>query len=340
MHRGGTVSVVLVRPLVLAIAGDEASLASFYRATDLTPEMLADTEARITASQFCVAWAQATELSKGGEPLALRLAHAIPQGAFGVVEYVCRSAPTLGDAITQWVRYLGLLDDAVGVALVAEKSGASALRVIEESEAPAPASHELCFAVIAKQARAMIGARYHTARIAFEHASTNERARAFERFFECEVRFGAPHTEMVFASEVLAAKLPSADPSLLDILLRAADKEQRERPVGQPLTEQVRRVLRGWMKGGAIPVDGAELEPIAKQLGLGGRSLQRRLKDEGTSFQALRDETRRHLADRYLEEGLSIAEVSFLLGFSEPSAFFRAFKRWTGSTPGASLLAR
>jgi AraC-like DNA-binding protein len=72
---------------------------------------------------------------------------------------------------------------------------------------------------------------------------------------------------------------------------------------------------------------------MAKRLGLTARSLQRRLQDEGTSFQALRDETRRSLADRYLGQGLSVAEISFLLGFSEPSAFFRAFKRWTGLTP-------
>jgi AraC-like DNA-binding protein len=64
-----------------------------------------------------------------------------------------------------------------------------------------------------------------------------------------------------------------------------------------------------------------------------GRSLQRRLKDEGTVFQSVRDEMRRDLADHYLGQGMSFAEISFLLGFSEPSAFFRAFKRWTGLTP-------
>jgi len=72
---------------------------------------------------------------------------------------------------------------------------------------------------------------------------------------------------------------------------------------------------------------------VAKQLGLTVRSLQRRLKDAGTSFQAAREDVRRTLAQRYLDDGLAIAEISFLLGFSEPSAFFRAFKRWTGLTP-------
>jgi AraC-like DNA-binding protein len=69
------------------------------------------------------------------------------------------------------------------------------------------------------------------------------------------------------------------------------------------------------------------------------RSLQRRLRDEGTSFNAVREQTRRELATRYLDDKLSIAEISFLLGFSEPSAFFRAYKRWTGETPRATRTA-
>lgn len=331
--------MVLVRPLVIAIAHDGAALRAFYRATDLTPELLADTDARMSAAQFCVAWAQAIELTK--EPaLALRLAEAIPHGAFGVVEYVCRSAPTLRDAITRWVRYLGLLDDAVRVGLVAatdRRDGESSLRVEEESEAPAPASHELCFAVIARHGAGMLGARFAVRSVRFTHRVREEVVERYERFFGCDVRFGAAHTEMLFARDVLDAELPSSDPSLLAILVRAAESQRVERPAGLPLTVEVRRLLASAasdvQRGGPPASEGAELEVIAKKLGLGGRSLQRRLKDEGTSFQALRDETRRSLADRYFDQGLSIAEVSFLLGFSEPSAFFRAFKRWTGLTP-------
>jgi AraC-like DNA-binding protein len=83
----------------------------------------------------------------------------------------------------------------------------------------------------------------------------------------------------------------------------------------------------------ALRTDEGHVEVVAKRLGLTARSLQRRLKDENTSFNAVREDVRQQLSRRYLEEGLSIAEISFLLGFSEPSAFFRAFKRWTGLTP-------
>jgi len=83
----GSVSVLLVRPLVVALGS--ARLAPFWAATDLTPELVADDDARITPAQFCVAWSEALRLT--GEPqLALAIAGAMPAGAFGIVEYVCR----------------------------------------------------------------------------------------------------------------------------------------------------------------------------------------------------------------------------------------------------------
>jgi AraC-like DNA-binding protein len=79
--------------------------------------------------------------------------------------------------------------------------------------------------------------------------------------------------------------------------------------------------------------DSRTIERIARELGLTPRSRQRRLKDEGSSFQVVRDEVRRELAISYLERRLPVTEIAFLLGFSDPSAFCRAFKRWTGVPP-------
>jgi AraC-like DNA-binding protein len=96
----------------------------------------------------------------------------------------------------------------------------------------------------------------------------------------------------------------------------------------------VKRVLHETLRS-----DEGHIDVVAKRLGLTSRSLQRRLKDEQTTFNAIREDVRRELAQRYLADGLAIAEISFLLGFSEPSAFFRAFKRWTGTTPRSASLA-
>jgi AraC-like DNA-binding protein len=147
-------------------------------------------------------------------------------------------------------------------------------------------------------------------------------------FFGAPVRFGAPHTELVFDRATLDLALTSADPNLLAILLPTAEEKRARKATDAPMTDRVRRQLRS-----ALSNADTQLDVLAKRLGMTGRSLQRRLKDEGTSFQALRESTRRDLADQYLGKGLSFSEIAFLLGFSEPSAFFRAFKRWTGLTP-------
>jgi AraC-like DNA-binding protein len=281
----------------------------------------------VSPAQFCVAWAEAVRLRR--DPgLALTLAETMPPGAFGVVEYVCRSAATLGAALTYWVRYLGILDDAVEVALF-EEGDLAAVRVVTDSDAPAPASHELCFAVMVRNARLLLGGTaFRVTEVRYTHRADQAHLARHRAFFEAPVVFGAKTTELVFPRTLLEAPLASADPNLLLVLLAAAEEKRAKAPQHLPLTDQVRRALRPLLTD-----DLAQLDGVAKRLGMTGRSLQRRLKDEGTSFQETRDAVRRELADAYLGQGMSFAEISFLLGFAEPSAFFRAFKRWTGVTP-------
>jgi AraC-like DNA-binding protein len=319
----GSISVLLVRPLALALGSSR--LPAFWRATDLTPELIADDDARISPAQFCVAWAEAVRLT-GDPQLALAIARATPPGAFGIVEYVCKSAPTLGDALRQWVRYLNLLDDAVEVGLESDGDRAC-LRVVRESEAPAPASHELCFALVAQYARKLVAAPLRITAVELAHRAPGDVA-AYRAWFDAPVRFDATETQLVLPRAALDHALVSSDPALLAILTRAADELARRTADDPSMAAQVARVLRDLLRD-----DAGNIDVVAKRLGMTSRSLQRRLKDEGTSFQAVRDATRQELARRYLDARLSIAEISFLLGFSEPSAFFRAFKRWTGLTP-------
>jgi AraC-like DNA-binding protein len=332
MRRRGSISVILVRPLAALLQGNAAQLQRFLEATDLTPQLLANDDVRVTPAQFCVAWSEAAR-QLGDPQLALRLAAATPAGAFGVVEYVCRSAPTLGDALRHWVRYLNLLDDAVEVALVEEHDRAC-VRVVTESEAPAPASHELCFALLLAHARRLATVPFRALSVDFVHPAHGDVA-AYRKALDAPVRFKAEYTQLVLPRSALALPLASADPTLLGILQRHADALKPADQGQPPLIEAVERALAATLKD-----DEATIETVGKELGLTARSLQRRLRDEGTTFGDLRDGVRQKLAARYLADGMSNAEISFLLGFSEPSAFFRAFKRWTGRTPEETRGAR
>jgi AraC-like DNA-binding protein len=100
-------------------------------------------------------------------------------------------------------------------------------------------------------------------------------------------------------------------------------------PRGADLIERTRRAIGGRLRGGD-----PSLEGVAREMGMSERSLQRHLRDHGSSFNALADEVREATACLYLEQpDMALAEIAFLLGFSDQSSFNRAFKRWTGLTP-------
>jgi AraC-like DNA-binding protein len=307
------------------------TLDAFYDATGLTPAIVADPDARIAPATLRLAWHHAVRLT-ANPYLALHLATALPPGAFGIVEYVVRSAPTTGDAILLGLRYLNIVDEVSRGELI---RGDHPDHIDLHIAADSPIPHEASLAAVVGQARLLAGAdTFRPVAVELSNTPPGDHA-TYEAFFQCPVRFNASRTRLILSRASLSIPLATADPNLLPILLRAADDLLARCATPSTTTAQVRRVLADSLRTAEIDV-----EHVAARLGVTARSLQRRLKDEDTTFFAVRDDLRRELASTYLDGGLSITEISFLLGFSEASAFFRAFKRWTGTTPQASRLSR
>lgn len=148
-------------------------------------------------------------------------------------------------------------------------------------------------------------------------------------YFGCTPTWGARHGRMVFTPEVWATPIVGANPRLRATLEAHATELYRESLIAHSFSEQVRAVIAQCLRDGE-----PRIGEVAQRLGMTVRTLQRRLQDESLGFAALIDEARLHLARRYLaDESLTISEVSFALGYSEPSAFARAFKRWAGCAP-------
>ncbi|WP_197539346.1 helix-turn-helix transcriptional regulator [Sorangium cellulosum] len=151
---------------------------------------------------------------------------------------------------------------------------------------------------------------------------------AYEQFLGARMRRGTKHRVSFTAADAHRHFLTSDDsrwrtfePALRQ---RLADLES-----SAPTSERVSAALLEGLPSGLVT-----METIARRLGLSKRTLQRRIEDEGTSFQQILKETREALARHYLEETpLPVADISFLLGFSEPNSFYRAFRAWTGTTP-------
>ena len=151
----------------------------------------------------------------------------------------------------------------------------------------------------------------------------------YERIFRCQVINEAKEYKLVFDKDLLDLPIKNSDGNLLNYLTPIAEEVVKNLPGNQNIKQLIQDKIFTSLESGNTSIDG-----IADQIHVSARTLQRRLEEEGTSFANLLDETRHIAAIEYLkDQRISITETAFLLGFSDASTFYRAFKRWVQQTP-------
>jgi len=151
-----------------------------------------------------------------------------------------------------------------------------------------------------------------------------------EAFFRCPLEFKAGANGLLISKDVLELKVRSADPVLHAILETQAQQEVKSRAPSADFLGQVREQIQEALPGGAPSV-----EQVATRLKMSARTLQRRLAEQGKTFERVTDDARRDAALLLMsDERRALAEISFQVGYSDVRAFTRAFKRWTGKSPG------
>lgn len=164
--------------------------------------------------------------------------------------------------------------------------------------------------------------------IHFMHAPPAYRAE-YDRIFGVPIVFNARRNAMLTDEEFLTLKLPSANRYLFGLLTKQADTLVQGLQDTDSLRGQIEAQLLPILHKGAV-----RIEPIAASLGMSRQTLFRKLRSEGVSFTQILDDLRHRMAVQYLDgKQVSVNEVAYLVGFSEPAAFSRAFKRWTGRSP-------
>jgi AraC-like DNA-binding protein len=158
----------------------------------------------------------------------------------------------------------------------------------------------------------------------------------YRKYFGCRLAHGAPVNQILFARQDLSRRLTSADPALAGMTARRLEKMVRQLPRrGESTAVRVRRLLIEILARGKVTARG-----VGRELGMSERTLHRRLRDDGTSFRRVLDQVRCDVATTLLrDQAVAIAEVAFILGYSEPAAFSRSFRRWTGQAPLAARRA-
>ena len=159
---------------------------------------------------------------------------------------------------------------------------------------------------------------------------------AHERAFDCPVAFEADMDALLVPAAALSRPNRLGDEGITRYLLKQLDAELGQRTAGQSFADTVKDAVGQSLSEGA-----PRMVEVARRLGMSERTLHRRLGEEGVSFQRLVEDARRALAEGLLvQTDYSLAEIAFLTGFSEQSAFTRAFRRWLDQTPAAYREAR
>lgn len=151
-----------------------------------------------------------------------------------------------------------------------------------------------------------------------------------ERHFGCRVSFKADRNALIFRHRDLDLPFVTSNEELVGVIETHLDAELKERDAKNSVGEQVKQTLRQLLAGRR-----PTLEDVAQELGLGVRTLQRRLAEGGVTFKQVVEDTRRELARHYLRtSNIELNEAAFLLGFEDANSFFRAFHMWEGTSPG------
>jgi AraC-like DNA-binding protein len=263
----------------------------------------------------------------GPHGIGLDFAERAGPGAYGVVALRDMTADTFGEALRRHCRHHRLLKDDVSALLLETNLSATVFLAHPGGAAMSPAMAEAALAPYAIHARAWTGIDMDPEEVRFEHARPADVSR-YERLFRCPVLFSQSATCIRFSRALTELPLVHAQRDVFEFLDAAAE-QALSRLTRSDLTELVYRAVTEQLARGD-----ASLASVARSLGIGMRTLQRRLKDDSVRYQDVVDTVRHHRAlELLLDPSQPVAWISEHLGFSDPRAFRRAFARWTGMSP-------
>lgn len=249
----------------------------------------------------------------------------------GLISYVGLSSPTVLDFIKNVTRYRQVFSDAVEIDISnLDRDGIMRWQFSVPSMVRRRQYVEFGASGLLHAMRQAANRNFCPKLVTLRHLR-NTNVDVLERFFGCEVQFGAAHNAYHFHKTDLELPLVTADNELYSVLTEYCETILQDKSRNlPPIVIKVERAIADRLAKGE-----AHQEAVALALGMSSRTLARRLADENTTFFKTLEELRSSLAVSYLKDSnLVLAEIAYLLGYSALSSFNEAFKRWTGQTPG------
>jgi AraC-like DNA-binding protein len=319
-------SIRLVWPFARLIAAHPEGL-EILPALGLDVSELADPDMRVPHRVAFRALEEA-ERRLGDPTLGLRAGALSDASDFGLLDRTLAAAPNLGAAYALAARYYRIMDDASNLMLSVEDDLAIwRLRTIDDTTTP-PAANDYAVMASLSFERRTVSVYEPPLEVRLAHPRPSH-ADVYERHFGCSVRFGAPENAIVMKKTRLEVPMLRANARMSSAFEHQLKHVYDRLSADRRATERVRQEISQQFYRGTV-----SMEKTARRVGMSVATLRRRLGEEGTTFSAIVDDLRHKLAERYLRATEpSVGEIAFLLGFSDVTAFARAFRRWTGVSP-------
>jgi AraC-like DNA-binding protein len=249
--------------------------------------------------------------------------------AVGILFYLTESSPTVSEALENLVRYSQTTNEALVAEITRRQDEATlAIRPVQVFDEPRRQFFELFALWFLRTLHTKTNRDFIPLRVTFTHARNSD-LREVHRFLRCPVEFAQAVDSLVLPQRVMDLPIVSEDSRLLRILTAHADDLLAERHSATGLQSRVENQLVSLLPSGE-----ARAAAVAQRLNMTLRSFTRYLAEEGTTFGEILEQLRLRLAARYLaDDRMSLQQIAWQLGYSEPSAFTHAYKRWTGTSP-------
>jgi AraC-like DNA-binding protein len=324
----GTIAICFVAAALQSVRGRGLNADQLLANVGLSSSLLQVPQARVSAKHYGALWrAIAAALD---DEFFDQDSRRMKVGSFAMLCHAVLSCKSLGQALERSLRFYALiLDDISGTA---QRDAQEARIVLADRAAGASHrifAHELLLMLLYGVSCWLVGRRIPILRTEFSYAEPAHSAE-YRLMYCADLRFNRPNTLLAFAAGYLDLPVVQNERSAKEFLRSAPENILLKYKNGSSLTARVRRRLRQVLPG-VVP----DFEQLAEEMGMTPATLRRRLHDEGESYQSIKDQLRRDLAISYLSHSTrSVMDIALELGFSERSAFHRAFRKWTGASPG------
>lgn len=322
-----TVSVSVLSQMFLYLDALKVDIDAFLCSLGIDPQMVKCPDTRLPIETYLLIQDQAAEYVN--DPyFGLHMGEFAKPGSWSILGYMMMNCRTLGEALEKSGRYSRIIGNLIEARMQFQLTKIKGI-FFTPPHAPKMSRHcfEATFASLIRLMRTLTGKQINPLDVTFIYQEPASRSE-YERFFQCPVRFGQKANTVTMDIRAVNTPVLMPNPDLLEYFEKYAQSFLAEMERKDEHTRAVTRIILSKLDDEALSIN-----KVARELAVSVRTLQKRLEDEGVVFSDLYKDVRQRLAQQYLRENYTVEQITYMLGFSEPSVFRKAFKKWSGVTP-------